>query len=57
LEVEGGGEDGAPGESGGGGVEEEVSGEEAVDCGSFWEEAGEGLGDGVGGAEGGEGDG
>ena len=57
FEVGIGGEDCVLGGTGGGCVEEEVGRQHAVDCAGLWESSGEGFGDCVGGAEGGEGDG
>ncbi len=57
LEVSERGEDGVPWRSRGRGVEDKIRGQEAVDCGGFWEGAGYGFGDCVGGVEGGDGDG
>ena len=55
-EVGWGGEDCVPWVTGGAGVEEQIRSEQAVDCAAFWEGAGEGLRDYVGGAESGVGD-
>ena len=54
-EVERGGQDGVPWGTCGRGVEEEIGGQQAVDCASPGESTGAGFGDCVGGAERGEG--